>query len=303
MSSYPAQYFGVATPIVNQTNAGVNTLTSQIASGGGGGGGYPSNILASTIAAFSGSIQAMTISSINGAAPGGAIPAAGISTNQVAAVGTDLFLSADNENYIDITGSLSQPEIVMEVPAGNLVMNSQSTISLASFYADNMTTKAINVSSINGAVPGGGGSAPFVSTYSYTTGLTILPNIPDLLFNSGPAPFTLTSGHKYTASWNIAYKNEGAGATPTMALKLDLGNGLVGDPGSIYSAPAYMTSANSPDGALDLFSMTWKQNATDASTNLYVTLVDENPLVNVSTTITNLGNSQYFTLTDWGIVS
>ena len=297
------QFFGSATPIVNQTNAGSNSLVSQIASGGGGGGSnYPANIVASTITALTGSIGAMTISSINGQSPGGAIPTAGISTNQVSAVGTDLFLSADGENYIDITGSSGGAQITMTVPAGNLVIESQSTITLNSFYsASNITTPALTVSSINGVQPGG--SAPLVSTYSYTTGLTILPNIPDLLFNSGPAPFTLTSGHKYTASWNIAYKNEGAGATPTMALKLDLGNNQGGDPGSIYSAPAYMTNANSLDGALDLFSMTWKQGGTDASTNLYVTLVDSAPLVNVSTTITNVGGSQYFTLTDWGIVS
>ena len=39
MTSYPAQYFGSAKPIVNQTNSGVNSLVAQVASGGGGGGG------------------------------------------------------------------------------------------------------------------------------------------------------------------------------------------------------------------------------------------------------------------------
>ena len=39
MSTFPAQYFGSATSIVNQTNVGPNTLSAQIGSGGGGGGG------------------------------------------------------------------------------------------------------------------------------------------------------------------------------------------------------------------------------------------------------------------------
>ena len=49
MASVFQQFFGSATPIVNQTNAGSNSLVSQISSGGGGGGGSNPNPVVSTL--------------------------------------------------------------------------------------------------------------------------------------------------------------------------------------------------------------------------------------------------------------
>ena len=47
MTSYSSQYFGSAKPIVNQTNAGVNSLVAQINGGGGGGSIGPNPVFSS----------------------------------------------------------------------------------------------------------------------------------------------------------------------------------------------------------------------------------------------------------------
>lgn len=422
MSSFPAQYFGSATSIVNQTNVGVNTLSAQISAGGGGGGGgsnYPSDIIASSITALIGSISSINLSSINGDAyvPPSGVDPNGISTNQVASAdGTSLFLQtdgvtttvqlgADKGGYINLTSptiNLNAPSIVtnplcdltissinglppngasspdpmfstITFPNGQLNptsginfstilgFNGQTTDNASDFFfispttlglfggvstntiqinapsgsgavltinatdnsncsliaqnsggnpeslslvASNVYISSLSVSSINGATPGGGGGGgitPFVSAYTYTTPLTFNLNTGTPLFQTPSSPFILVSSHTYTASWGCQYTFEGASTTNTSLLRFNLGNFQPGDPGFIYGAPAYATSANSAK-VVDQFSMTWTQGVDDTDTNLYCTTVDTQFTGDLSTTITSVDNSAVLTLIDWGVL-
>ena len=307
-------------PIVDFIN--INTPAFAPAGSGGGGG--------QVISTFNtASIEALTVSSINGATPGGggSIPTAGISTAQVTTtLGTGLSLVADDATFINVAGNDSGlPSIKLYSATGNVVLDGLSTLS-GPISTSNITTKELIVSSINGAPPGGsaistfntasvssftvssingapyGGGyvGPTVSTFTYVTPLTLTPGVPTPMFSGAGSPFILTNNHLYTASWNVEWKNEGSGSTPTAGLRFFIGQTLAGDPGNIYSASAGFSGANTNDGANDAFSLTWKQGVTDSSTNLYVQMVDVAPLANVSTTITAVGGS-LFTLTDWGV--
>ena len=92
-------------------------------------------------------VSSILVSSINGAAPaGGGVNPAGISTAQVAATASTLTLAANGQSVITLDDTKTIAiELLSKSGAGSIRLNGYSTI----------VTGDLNVSSINGAAPGG----------------------------------------------------------------------------------------------------------------------------------------------------
>jgi hypothetical protein len=167
MSSYPAQYFGSATAIVNQTNVGVNSLSAQINSAGGGGGGgggsnYPSNILASSITFPNGQVNLntginfSTILAINGQSSSNATDFYFISPTTLSLFGgnpTNTFqvnAPSGNGAILTINALDNSNSAIIAQDTGNVPQP-------LSLIGSGVFISSLNVSSINGQLPSGGG--------------------------------------------------------------------------------------------------------------------------------------------------
>lgn len=108
------------------------------------------------------SISSLSVSSINGAAPsGGGVDPAGISTGQVAAVGNALNLRVGSTEGITLDGISNILTLTAGTGTGKVQFSAYSTI----------IGFDLNVSSINGAAPGGGGAGPDLALSTLTMGI------------------------------------------------------------------------------------------------------------------------------------
>lgn len=145
MTSYPAQYFGSATPIINQTNVGSNTLSAQITSGGGGGGGGGgTDIIVSSI-------------TINSTGLGGQyFPYNNTSTTALAVGGAGNLIIVNQQGGVNPAltsgAQINTGEIILSGLTGDF--GSQIQARVGADGQGNVQISSLMVSSINGATPG-----------------------------------------------------------------------------------------------------------------------------------------------------